>query len=64
VLIKALNLGSEIERGFLTRVGALRDFLKHDYRRMCVNALSTPATRGSVQCMAVHPVRFEHPHRW
>ena len=41
MLISGLNLGSEVERGFLSRVRALRDYLKHDYRRMCVNALST-----------------------
>ena len=41
-LVKALHLGAVAERGFLVRVRKLRDFLKHDYRRMCVNALSTP----------------------
>ena len=37
-LIKSLTLGATTERGFLSRAHALRDFIKHDYRRMCVNS--------------------------
>ena len=48
-LIRALHLGADAERGFLARVGELRDFLKHDYRRMCVNSLSLPPAQ---QCSA------------
>ena len=47
-LIKELALGTSTERGFLARARALRDYLKHDYRRECVNASSlSPSTPRS-----------------
>lgn len=53
-LIKALHLGVDVERGFLARVQKLRDFLKHDYRRMCANALNTPTNPCSAWLCIPH----------
>jgi len=52
-LIKSLTLGAKTERGYLARAHALRDFLKHDYRRMCVNAsgLDASAPRSAWLCI-------------
>ena len=53
MLIKSLALGVQTERGFLSRAHALRDFLKHDYRRMCVNAsgLDASSPRSAWLCI-------------
>lgn len=53
-LVKALHLGAEAERGFLARMRKLRDFLKHDYRRMCVNALNAPSDPCSAWLCILH----------
>ena len=52
-LIKSLTLGATTERGFLSRAHALRDFIKHDYRRMCVNSsgLNPSTPRSAWLCI-------------
>jgi hypothetical protein len=50
-LIGELGLGSKETAGFLARVDALSDYLRHEYRRECTNLLTAGCQGGAAYCI-------------